>query len=67
MKRIVFNNRYSQVLYQTQKARARCIMLEKRPYIRTIATATGFSEEEILESLEFGDVDYIMKLRLHYS
>jgi hypothetical protein len=67
VKRIMFNNRYSQVLYQTQKARARCIKLEKRPYIRTIATITGFSEEEILESLEFGDVDYIMKLRLHYS
>ncbi|MGG1685070.1 hypothetical protein [Pseudalkalibacillus sp. NRS-1564] len=67
MKRMIFNNRYSQVLYQTQKARERCLKFEKKPYIRTIATATGFSEEEILESLEFGDVDYIMKLRLHYS
>ena len=67
MKRMHGNNRYSQVLYQTQKARARCMKLEKEPYIRTIATLTGFSEEEILESLEFGDVDFIMKLRLHYS
>ncbi|TKD72516.1 hypothetical protein [Pseudalkalibacillus hwajinpoensis] len=51
-----FTHRYSVVHYQTQSAVQTSKLLSKKKVdIRQISQMTGFSEEQILESMEFGD------------
>ncbi|MBN8209661.1 hypothetical protein JI666_12965 [Bacillus sp. NTK071] len=51
-----FAHRYSVVHYQTQSAVQSSKRLSKKKVdIRQISQMTGFSEEQILESMEFGD------------
>lgn len=51
-----FNHRYSVVLYQAQTAVQKSKgMSQKNVDIRKLSQMTGFSEEQILEAMEFGD------------
>ncbi|WLR58708.1 hypothetical protein [Guptibacillus hwajinpoensis] len=51
-----FTHRYSVVHHQTQVAIQHSKRLSKKKIdIRKLSQMTGFSEEQILESMEFGD------------
>ena len=52
-------HRYSVVQHQAEMAITHSKRLSKKKVdIRKIAQMTGFSEEQILESMEFGDPDF---------
>ncbi|MCA0988695.1 hypothetical protein [Guptibacillus algicola] len=54
-----FNHRYSVVLYQTETAVKKSKSLsQKNVDIRKVSQMTGFSEEQILEAMEFGDPSF---------
>ncbi|WP_273836157.1 hypothetical protein [Guptibacillus sedimenti] len=52
-------HRYSVVQHQTKMAIEHSKRLSKKKVdVRRISQMTGFSEEQILESMEFGDPDF---------
>ncbi|KPL60132.1 hypothetical protein AM506_08750 [Rossellomorea vietnamensis] len=57
------HDRYSIVLYQTYIAKKQASRHSQKVTIQILSQYTGFSEEIILEALEFGKVspDYLLR------